>query len=605
MRDDRIRALRAIAGPAVLVCGVALLGLALDTYLQYALCLCLVAIVVGTALVPLVGYARVVMLASGAMMGIGAYTASLLVLRLHVPFLAAVALAAVAGTLAGLVLGLPSVRFRGHHLAMVTLVFQSLAVIILREWKSLTGGAEGMRVPAATILGYQFRGDASNVVLLGAFAAVSVLVIALLLYGSFGKTLKAISSSEVGAVAFGVDLAAFKIAAFAVSCTFLSVAGAILAPRLKIIDPDSFGLMQSINALAYPVVGGMSTVWGGILGGALLRALPEALRSFSDYAELAFTGLALLIILRLPGGVMSIVEGAVTRLRPRKDAGEQPSPIVAARPVPDLRVEIPPPPSSRFALDHVDPLRVIDVSKSYGSLAAVSHVSLTVQSGKIHGLIGPNGAGKTTLFNIISGLTDPDHGQLQLFGSDGARVPAARRIKIGVSRTFQNVAIFDQLSCADNVVIGLGDNGVFRSIASSLDEALCGPSYRRRLDLANHALDVVGLYGRRNDRAGSLSLGDQRRLEVARAIVSRPRLLLLDEPVSGVNREDEERMNELLRSLSSQWNIAMLLIEHNIRFIVNCCEHLTVMHHGAVVAEGGPRAIIATQEVQQIYFSNV
>lgn len=277
MREDRGGALRAVVAPTFGVCVFALAALTVNTYLQYVACLCLVAILVGTALIPLVGYARVVMLAGGAMMGIGAYTAALLGIDLHVPFLGAVLVAAVGGALAGFVLGLPAVRFRGHHLAMVTLVFQSLGVIVLREWKTLTGGAEGIRVPPAVIFGYTVQSDAANVLLLGAFAALCVLIVAVLLHGSFGNVLKAIASSEVASVAFGVNLASFKIAAFVVSSAFLSVSGAILAPRLKIIDPASFGLTQSINALAYPVVGGMSSVWGGIVGGALLRALPEAL----------------------------------------------------------------------------------------------------------------------------------------------------------------------------------------------------------------------------------------------------------------------------------------------------------------------------------------
>jgi len=220
-------------------------------------------------------------------------------------------------------------------------------------------------------------------------------------------------------------------------------------------------------------------------------------------------------------------------------------------------------------------------------------------------LIGPNGAGKTTLFNMLSGFIDADAGDIRLFGTNTRNAPARRRIRMGVARTFQHVAIYDQLSLLDNVLIGLGDNGVFRTLGRCAGEALHGATARRREDLANAALDVVGLFPRRHERAGALALGDQRRLEIARAIASRPKLLLLDEPVSGVAIEEERNLKELLHKLNREWSLSMLLIEHNIRFVVDCCSSISVMHQGAIVAEGDPAQVIARQNVQQIYFGKV
>jgi ABC-type branched-subunit amino acid transport system ATPase component len=250
-------------------------------------------------------------------------------------------------------------------------------------------------------------------------------------------------------------------------------------------------------------------------------------------------------------------------------------------------------------------LEVTGISKHFGSLVAVANVSLSVPQGRIHGLIGPNGAGKTTLFNVVSGFIEPDAGQVRLFGAASVGVPARNRIRMGVARTFQHVAIYSQLSLLDNVVIGLGDNGVLRGIFGSFGDALQGREQRRREDLAKAALDVVGLYGRRSERAGTLALGDQRRLEIARAIASRPRLLLLDEPVSGVAIDEERRLKDLLHALNTEWSLTMLLIEHNIRFVVDCCSSLSVMHQGAIVVEGRPDQVIARKDVQEIYFGKV
>jgi ABC-type branched-subunit amino acid transport system ATPase component len=325
-----------------------------------------------------------------------------------------------------------------------------------------------------------------------------------------------------------------------------------------------------------------------------MRALPEALRAFKDYAELVYAGLAVLAIVVLPGGLVSGIEAIVRGLRGRAAA--------AAGASPERPAATAAPQAGSGAGAAVE---VVSVSKHFGSLAAVSSVSLTVPAGRIHGLIGPNGAGKTTLFNIVSGFIEADGGAIRLFGADAGSIAARHRIHMGVARTFQHVAIYDQLSLLDNTLLGLGENGIFRALWRSGDEALRGPDSRRREYLANAALDVVGLYGRRRERAGTLALGDQRRLEIARAIASRPRLLLLDEPVSGVAIDEERKLKDLLHKLNADWSLTMLLIEHNIRFVVDTCGSLSVMHQGALVAEGNPGEVIARRDVQQIYFGKV
>jgi ABC-type branched-subunit amino acid transport system ATPase component/ABC-type branched-subunit amino acid transport system permease subunit len=585
-----------VVAPALTALAFALVGLAFDNYVQYVFCLCLIAMMAAVALIPLVGYAKIVMLAGGAMMGIGAYASSLLILKFQAPFLVSVAVAGVFGAIAGFIVGLPATRFRGHHLAMVTLVFQSLGIIVLREWKSVTGGAEGIRVPRAVVFGYEFKDDASNLVLLGLFTAFMILVMVVVLRGRFGRILRALTASEVAAVAFGVKIGRVKVAAFMLSSMFLAVAGALLAPQLKIIDPESFGFAQSINALAYSLVGGMTSIWGAIVGGGLVRALPEALRSFADYSEVAFTALALLIILKLPNGLVGGISDIASRMGIGRRRKEVPISVVdtVARPVSVVEREWP---------AFTGPaLEANGVRKTYGSLVAVADVSLRVEQGEIHGIIGPNGAGKTTFFNLVSGLTKPDTGELKLFGDAASTIPADERIRIGVTRTFQHLAVFGQLTCLDNVLIGLGRNGVLESFGTSVGDLLDSPAARARRGQAMEALTAVGLQARALDQAGSLSVGDQRRLEIARAIASRPRLLLLDEPVSGVDPEDEHRLMELLRTVNREWGLTMLLIEHNIRFVVGCSQSITVMHEGAVVARGDPQHVIAMPEVQQIYF---
>ena len=218
--------------------------------------------------------------------------------------------------------------------------------------------------------------------------------------------------------------------------------------------------------------------------------------------------------------------------------------------------------------------------------------------------MGPNGAGKTTLFNIVGGYLRGDAGQVSAFGTPLTDVPVERRIGLGMTRTFQHVAVYGSLSCFDNVIIGLGRNGVGRTMQRSFAAALARPSTRAERDAVEEALAAVGLAHARDLPAGALSLGDQRRLEIARAIVSRPRIILLDEPVSGVGLEEAERLRELLRAINRDLGVTMLVIEHNIGFLVALCDRLSVMSQGAIIEEGDPGQVVAAQHVRSAYFGD-
>ena len=217
-------------------------------------------------------------------------------------------------------------------------------------------------------------------------------------------------------------------------------------------------------------------------------------------------------------------------------------------------------------------------------------------------MIGPNGAGKTTLFNAISGFVPPDSGSISIFGRRVERLPANNRIAHGVTRTFQNVAVFGGLSCLDNVILGRGKNDVAQSIVASLQEVFNTAGYENVIHEAHAALAEVGIGHLWKQRAASLSLGDQRRLEIARAIISKPKLMLLDEPVSGIAEEEEHGIADLLRRLNQEQRITMLLVEHNIGFVRRLCRTVSVMSAGRVLAEGATEDVIAMQQVRREYF---
>jgi branched-chain amino acid transport system permease protein len=297
-----------------------------------------------------------------------------------------------------------------------------------------------------------------------------------------------------------------------------------------------------------------------------------------------------------PGGLVELLRRLASAVKPPARRTAKMS--RAFSPASAARTRQPP-----RSLDKDRPLLIVkDVNKHFDALHAVDSARLTVPAGGLHGLIGPNGAGKTSLFNIISGFLDADSGYVAFGGSSLLELKARDRIRLGITRTFQNVAVFGQLSCLDNVIIGRGQNGVMHSIAGSFDHFLGSRSAAAARREAMIALDSVGLADVADVAAGSLSLGNQRRLEIARAIVSNPRLIMLDEPVSGVAETELEGLRELLLRINAERQIAMLLVEHNISFVADLCQTMSVMGAGRIVAEGAPADVLSLPLVRQLYF---
>ena len=579
-----------------------LAGLGLSGYGQYVLALGFISRAIGAALVVLVGLARCITLASAAFMAIGSYTAALCVTMLGLPFLLSLCCAIVVGGVAGWVLAIPGVRFRSHNLAMVTLVFQMVVMILIREATSVTGGAQGMRVPPADLFGFVLEesDNAGYLLLVGTLSILAVGLLSIVVRGRFGKNLRSAAANEVGAEGFGIDISRYLIAAFVISSAVIAFAGALAAPLVRIIDPDSYGVLASVFMLAYPIVGGMTSMWGGLTGGAAFRILPEVLRPVADYLDLIFAVLVILITMFLPGGLIDLIRRPFNHFWRRGSAADGSGGRMSAATVETAETGAP---TSYYGSGASGAaLKISGVSRCFGALRAVDDVTLSIPAGAIHGIIGPNGAGKTSLFNTISGFLEADAGEIEIFGQKALGRAARERIGFGMTRTFQHVALFPQLSCLDNVVAGLGRNTVMEALRDSFNEVVNGRRSQEQRAQAMAALASVGLADLAHLPAGQQSLGNQRRLEIARAIVSRPRLILLDEPVSGVSKEEAVRLRELLLRINAETGVTMLLIEHNIGFVTDLCSTVSVMGNGRIVAEGEAHATVALPAVRRLYF---
>jgi branched-chain amino acid transport system permease protein len=477
------------------------------------------------------------------------------------------------GAFVAFLLGLPVMRLRGVFLAIATLGFAEMVRVLLTN-VSWTGGAQGMSFPKLVDVPQAW------------FALAVVVYWFWRLGGSrLGRALAAIREDELAARAMGIDVSRHRLVAFVTAGAVAGLYGVLLAHFTRFAEPNEFGFAAAVDGLVTAVVGGVALFLGPLLGAGFLTLLPELQRAVgveAGWIRPFVAGLLLLlVVLFLPGGLASLVPW---RSRAR-DA-------VAAGPAPDLPA-LPEPGSPVASLR--------GVSKDYGGVHAVRDVGLDLRAGQIMGLIGPNGAGKTTLVNIVSGLVPPTAGEATVVGIPlGSGVPAHRVALAGVSRTFQQTKLFDRLSTLDNVLVGA--HRVSRP--TFLRRLLWLPSARRdeRQAVAQAAAQLarVGLADRAGVPAGDLSYGDQRRLEIARALAAHPTLLVLDEPAAGMNHVEAAALSDLIRSLADD-GITVLLIEHNVRMVLDTCTHIVVLNFGQVIAAGDPATVARDPRVIDAY----
>ena len=402
-----------------------------------------------------------------------------------------------------------------------------------------------------------------------------------------GRALAAVREDELAARAMGVDVSRYRMTAFVTSGAIAGMYGVLIAYFSRFITPDDFGFTTAVDGLVTAVVGGSLVFLGPLLGSAFLTSVPEIQRALGVEAgwirPLLASALLLVVILFLPGGLSSLIPRWRT---PRVD------PDVAPPQLPAL------PEAGTLVLS------LNGLGKSYGGVHAVRNVDLEVRSGELLGLIGPNGAGKTTLVNMMSGLTEPTSGSGTVLGIDLGKSGVGHRFaKAGVSRTFQHSKLFERLTVLENALVGA--HVVSRS--TFLRRLLWLPSARRdercALAQASAQLARVGLADRAGSRAGELSYGDRRRLEIARALAGHPTLLILDEPAAGMNHVEARGLSTLIRSLAED-GITVLVIEHNVRMVLETCTRIVVLNFGEVIAAGDPATVAKDQAVVEAYLGS-
>jgi branched-chain amino acid transport system permease protein len=404
----------------------------------------------------------------------------------------------------------------------------------------------------------------------------------------YGRALEAIREDELAAGAMGIDVGRHRLGAFATAGAVAGLYGVLWAYTVRLVGPADFGFTAAIDGLVTAMVGGTTVFVGPVVGSAFLTMVPEIQRALgveAGWIRPFVAGLLLLVvILFLPGGLAGRIPRRL-RVPELTDAGGGDEA--------ELRTREHAPRGDVVA-------RLTGLSKDYGGVHAVRDVDLEIRSGELLGLIGPNGAGKTTLVNMISGLVAPSSGEARVLGVAAGRTPVHRVAAAGVSRTFQHSKLFGRLSALENVLVG----GHLVTRPTVLRRLLWLPSARRdeRAALAHAArcLDRVGMLDAATTRANALSYGDQRRLEIARALAADPSLLILDEPAAGMNQVEAGELAHLIRSLADD-GLAVLLIEHNVGFVRQVCDRVVVLDFGEIIASGTPSAVAADPRVVEAY----
>jgi branched-chain amino acid transport system permease protein len=537
------------------------------------------------------------------------------VVHFQVSFWLMMPVAAAVTAFFGVLFGFPTLRLKGDYLAIVTLGFGEIVPIVARNIPSVTNGAMGLNgVAAPQLFGWSFGVDATPYYYVGlALVAFLILTSQRLKFSRIGRAWMAIREDEIAAAAMGVNRTKMKLLAFATGAAFAGATGTLFVAKLQTATPEMFGFPVSVMILVMIVFGGIGSVWGVVLGALILQLLQSwFLEDLSGWLHSLgrLVGIDWLQQIELASSIELIFGLILVFMMLYRREGL----IPATRRVAPLTIEEQVAAPTRGGFEGLKGLGAIDERRKgplleidgltvrFGGLVALRSVSLAVPAHSVLAVIGPNGSGKSTLFNAVTGLVSADEGKIRFAGADITRQPPHVVLDRGIARTFQNLRLFPNLTVLENVLIGMHA----RLETGAVEALLRLPRTRREEHAARErAMEILAVFGNRllprvDHVVASLSYANRRRVEIARALASQPKLLLLDEPTAGMNPAETLELADQIKSLN-RLGLSIVLIEHKLDVVVNLASQVIVLDHGEKIAEGSPAEVRRDDEVIRAY----
>jgi ABC-type branched-subunit amino acid transport system ATPase component/ABC-type branched-subunit amino acid transport system permease subunit len=573
------------------------------------------ATLVALGLVLLTGISGQTSFGQATFVGVAAYATTLLTRYEGAPPVVGLAVGLLlTGSIAWL-LGLITARLSGHFLALVSVAW-GMSFFSLFGTLPLLHGFNGIGdIPPLRIGPFSAENPRVNLAVIWAVTALVMVISANLLDSRTGRAIRTLNGARLMGESVGIDTVRLSCAVFVIAALYAGIAGFLFAHFQRFISPTPFGLGSSIDYLFMVIIGGSESLWGAPLGAALVVVLRDQFNDWiprltgraGDFEALVFSLVVIVLLQRAPAGLLPLL----VRLAPRRSTGDDDPPVMArldrairhsshvnagdpTESDPDVGVTSPGPGAELLSLEAV--------SRNFAGLAAARDVSFAVHASEIVALIGPNGAGKTTLFNLISGVLPPSSGCIRLFGAPAVDLPPRQVAALGVARTFQHVKLLPARGVLENIALGThlkGRAGLWRAMLR-LDRG----EEARLLAEARAQAFRLGLGEVLHVPAGDLPPGQQRVVEIARALCLRPRLLLLDEPAAGLRLPEKRLLAALLRQLRAE-GMGVLLVEHDMDFVMRLADRVVVMDFGQKIAEGRPDQVQSDAAVREAYLGSV
>jgi branched-chain amino acid transport system permease protein len=585
--------------PIVIVCGVcAFISYAIGPhrYIQRILLLIFLWTVACSGFNIITGYAGQVVFGYMMFVGTGAYTAVLLFKFLGVSPWLGIWVGAAIAVLIAFIIGLPTLRLQGAFFAISTIAFPLITFPVLNQI-----GLEEMSIPFTGhgASSMQFRDMRFYVLTAIALLTIVLVMVRMIESSRFGYALRALKQNETAAEGMGINTYSNKLIAFVLSAAIGALMGTVYSFGLLYVLTTGavFGLSIIVRVLSIAIVGGMSTVWGPFIGACLLVPTGEFLNAqfghrYPGVQDIIF-GIALIAaILYMPEGIWGRIRKSFRRLPSKSTAltkglsGDDTKLEIAHKLVTDEGLKFVPISSQRTESRINEPiLKIEGIDKYFGGVQALGDVTIEVPRGKVTGIIGPNGSGKTTLFNVINGYFAPEKGKILFEGRDITHFKSHASCRLGIGRTFQVVQIFSNMTVLENIMIGAfnrwGNVGKAQAIAE---------------DIAKQ----MGLTSRAHDQAVGLTLWENKILEFSRALATEPKLLLVDEPMAGLNPGESNRIGEIIKVIA-QSGITVIVIEHVVQSLIKIADRMVGLDHGRKVAEGTPQEVISNPHIIEAY----